>query len=510
MSLASVFCLRGDAAPQVTRLRATLDEPLAMLRLAIPIMLIALVNMGMSVTDTIMVSAMFGPEALAAVAVGSDFYSILFYLGAGTIGGLVPFYAAAVARSDLSERVRLERIGKIIVLLLAALLVPVVWTAPDWLGLLGLERTLLDAGRGYTRAMALTMIPMLGVMLYRTILTAAERPKVFLCVTAAMLPLNAAGNVVLMKGIGPVPAFGPMGAGLSTLIVAMASLATLVMIARWSRPRTDGAKGSIGWRNLAPILRVGLPIGIATVAELGIFLGATLYAATLGSADVAAHTLTLRMAGVAYAIPAALLQAAMIRMARAEAQADPERSRQVICSALGLTCASGTLLFLVLAATAMPLSHAFFGQTPAGLAAASLSAGLLLLLGAMEFVANPGSGAAGILRGRKDTRAPMSYTLAGYWLIGAPLGLWLSEAWQLGITGVWAGLAVGTAVTSCLMLARVSGLRASVVDRWTDAPRVSSCGANDSSFLSHPGPAAHGVRSDHPAHGNPQMFDPGL
>jgi hypothetical protein len=61
-------------------------------------MLIALVNMGMSVTDTLMVSAAFGAEALAAVAVGSDFYSILFYLGAGTIGGLAPFYAAAVAR----------------------------------------------------------------------------------------------------------------------------------------------------------------------------------------------------------------------------------------------------------------------------------------------------------------------------------------------------------------------------------------------------------------------------
>jgi hypothetical protein len=73
-----------------SRFRTALDEPFAMLRLAVPIMLIALVNMGMSVTDTIMVSAMSGPEALAAVAVGSDFYSILFYLGAGTIGGLVP------------------------------------------------------------------------------------------------------------------------------------------------------------------------------------------------------------------------------------------------------------------------------------------------------------------------------------------------------------------------------------------------------------------------------------
>ncbi len=437
------------------RLHSAFDEPIAMLRLAVPIMLIALVNMGMSITDTIMVSASFGADALAAVAVGSDFYSILFYLGAGTLGGLVPFYTAAVTRADQSERERLERIGQVIVLLLAVVLVPIIWTASDWLALLGLDQGLLETGRGYTRTMALTLIPMLGVMLYRTILTAAERPKVFLIVTAAMLPLNAIGNQVLMHGSGPIPAFGPTGAGLSTLIVAITSLVTLVTVARRSAPRTRTRGNSIGWNDLAPVLRVGLPIGIATVAELGIFLGATLYAATLGPADVAAHTLTLRMAGVAYAVPAALLQAAMVRMARANALADPDLCRRVTRSAIWLAAASGTVLCLGLTASAAPLSETFFDRSAAGIAAASLSVGLLVLLGVMEFIANPGIGAAGLLRGRKDTRVPMLCTLAGYWLVGAPLGMWLSEAWNLGITGVWVGLTAGTTVTSVLMLARL-------------------------------------------------------
>ncbi len=436
------------------RLPTRSEEPLAMLRLAVPIMLIALVNMGMSVTDTVMVGASFGAEALAAVAVGSDFYSILFYLGAGTIGGLVPFYAAAVSRADDCERARLMRVGQIVVLLLSALFVPIVWTAPDWLAGLGLDPGLLDTGRGYTRMMALTLVPMLGVMLYRAILTAAERPKVFLYVTFAMLPLNAVGNLVLMHGLGPVPALGPTGAGLSTLVVAITSLVSLVVIASRLAPRKHEKAWSIGWRDVFTILRVGLPIGIATVAELGIFLGATLYAATLGPADVAAHTLTLRVAGVAYAVPAAILQAAMVRMALAEADAD--RSRQVMRSALWLGTATGAILCLGLFAGAAPLSEAFFDQGAPGVAAASLSVGLLCLLGLMELVANPGTGDAGLLRGRKDTHAPMLYTLAGYWLIGAPLGLWLCEAWNLGIMGIWSGLTVGTVVTSVLMLTRLA------------------------------------------------------
>lgn len=441
-----------------TRTLSILDECRALLRLAVPIMLIALVNMGMSVTDTVMVSSAFGAEALAAVAVGSDFYSILFYLAAGTLGGLSPFYTAAVVKADPKARARLERTGQTIVLLFAAILVPVVWTAPGWLDRLGLEPDLLAEGRGYTRAMALTLVPMLGVILYRTLLTAAERPKVFLKVTAAMLPFNALGNHVFMHGFGPFPAFGPTGAGLSSLIVASVSLAILVLVMRRAVPVSSvpGPATAIGWSDLRPVLLVGLPIGIATVTELGIFLGATLYAATLGAADVAAHTLTLRVAGVAYAIPAALAQAAMVRMARSIAIGDQTSRRSVTSGALGLSLAAGIGIAFGLVAVSTPLATTFFSPTPAGLAAAGMAAGLLLLLGAMEFIVNPGAVAGSLLRGRKDTRMPMIFTLSGYWAVGAPLGVYLCEIRDLGVTGIWIGLAAGATATTMLMLGRLA------------------------------------------------------
>src|SRR5690606_9947544 len=166
-----------------------LEEALALLRLVAPIALISLVNMGMSVTDTIMVSALFGTEALAAIAVGSDPYSIVFYLCAGSLAGIAPFYTTAVAQANALERARIERIGWMTVGLLAVSAVPLIWLAPGWLEEFGIQQTLLTDGQGYTRAMALTLVPMLAVILYRTVLTAAEKPKVFLKVTLAMLPL---------------------------------------------------------------------------------------------------------------------------------------------------------------------------------------------------------------------------------------------------------------------------------------------------------------------------------
>jgi MATE family multidrug resistance protein len=306
-----------------------LQEGRALLHLGAPIALIALVNMGMSVADAVMVSVLFGTDAFAAVAVGSDLYSIVFYLCAGTLGGIAPFYTAAVTRADNAGRRRLERIGWMTVGLLAMLTVPVVWLAPIWLEALGLQPSLLQQGQGYTRAMALTLIPMLGVMLYRTILTAAEKPKVFLKVTLAMLPLNAVGNYLFMTGAGPIPALGPTGAGVSSLLVAVASLAAIAGVHRAGSERNTPSRIGPGldWRGMVAVLRIGIPIGIATVTEVGVYLAATLYAATLGAAAVAAHTLTLRTAGIAYAVPAALLQASMVRMARSFAMSASWRAR---------------------------------------------------------------------------------------------------------------------------------------------------------------------------------------
>ncbi len=343
---------------------ARFSESRSLIRLAAPIAAIALVSMGMSVTDAAMVARMFGADALAAVAVGSDLYSILYYFGVGIISGLAPFYTAAVVRADAIAQLRLQRIGWVSVVLVAALLMPIVWSAPDWLRPMGIEPALLAQGRGYTQAMAVTLLPMLGVVLYRTMLTAAERPRVFLCVTLAMLPLNAAFNYVLMKGAGPIPGLGVTGAGVSSLLVATAILGVLAIIGRIKT--TTSSPIRFNWSELFAVMRVGLPIGITAVAEVGVYLGATIYAATLGATDAAAHVLVLRVAGVAYAIPMALLQASMVRMARAETLADPALQSAVIRSSILLGLGSGLLVFAGLAAVANPLSTAFLGYPSGG------------------------------------------------------------------------------------------------------------------------------------------------
>ena len=106
----------------------------------------------------------------------------------------------------------------------------------------------------------------------------------------------------------------------------------------------------------------------------------------------------------------------------------------------------------MLAAGARPLADRFFDAGAVGVAASGLAASLLLLLGLMEFVGVPSAVAAGLLRGRKVTRAPMLFALIGHWGIGAPIGLYLCETMERGIVGLWIGLTVGTLFTAVLTL----------------------------------------------------------
>lgn len=424
--------------------RAPSQNAARILATAAPVAAMALVNMCMSVTDTLMAGAL-GAEALAAAGVGSDLYSIAFYLAIGVVGGLAPLYAAAHADANRSRLNRLRASGWGVAALVGLPMACVVWTAPAWLGPLGIEASLLDHGQGYTRAMGLTMLPMLAAGVLRTRLVALEQAGALFRVTLAAVPLNAVLNALLMFGVAGWPGLGLTGAGISSFLVASF---TFVVFARLAvRCGDAGAAEPPDRLAMAEILRLGLPIGVATLSEVGVFLGATLFVATLSVADAAAHVLAIRVSGVTFAVSIGLLQAATIRMARAE----PDRGHQraIAQTALGLSAAAGLALACGIALAAWPLSHTL-AQGGAGTEAAGIAAILLLLVAGAELLGPAGAAATGILRGVRMTRAPMAFSLLGNWAVAAPMGVFLATSAELGAVGVWIGLAVGSATASCL------------------------------------------------------------
>lgn len=437
--MTEILQLHPDDGRRVSRRIPRLDgaEAAAILRLASPIAMVALVNMAMSVTDTVMVAS-FGTGPLAAVAVASDFYSIVFYFAASILGGLAPAYAAASAANDALRLRRLRSAGWIIAGAAALIAVPAVWASPAWLVWVGIAPELLAPGAGYARAMALTLLPMLAVAVLRLRLTAIEQPGQMLRVTLIALPLNAVLNHLAMHGVGTWQGLGVTGAGVASLVLGC--FIALCLLRACVRAGDAGC-ARVAWAEVAATARVGLPIGVATVAEVGVFLGATLYVATLSAEDVAAHALALRMAGITYAASLGLLQATMTRVARAERSG----AARVFATSLGLSLVAGAALFAALMVAARPVAVALLGD---GREAAALAVSLIMLLALAELFGPLAAAAGGLLRGLRDTRPAMICALAGNWGVAAPLGIWLSGPFGLGAAGVWTGLAAGSIAAS--------------------------------------------------------------
>ena len=63
--------------------------------------------------------------------------------------------------------------------------------------------------------------------------------------------------------------------------------------------------------------------------------------------------------------------------------------------------------------------------------------------------------ASGILRGAGHTRTPMVVHLIGFWILGLPLGAWLTLALEVGPTGPWWGLVAGLGIGATVLVWQV-------------------------------------------------------
>ena len=81
----------------------------------------------------------------------------------------------------------------------------------------------------------------------------------------------------------------------------------------------------IEWSVMAEIARVGSPIAVTEIAEMGMFFATTLMMGLLGVDALAAHAVTAQCYGVVFMIPVGLAQAAAVRVGRATGARDGVR-----------------------------------------------------------------------------------------------------------------------------------------------------------------------------------------
>ena len=436
------------------------EEARAMLALAWPLVAANLLQMAVYAIDVMFV-ARLGESALAASSLGIAIYGLIQWTLTGFVGACAPLIAAEIGRRRHAVREvrRSLRMALWLGVLASLLGMAICWNGERILLLTGQGADVSARAGGFLRILMWALVPAIMAATLRILVATLGSPRIATVITAMALLTNALGNWLLVFGHWGFPALGLNGSAISsvitTLLMLAAYLAVILKMRKFRRYRLLGRWWRADWSRFADLVRLGLPIALTVLAEGGLFNSAALLIGQFGETALAAHTLALQIAALAFQVPFGIAQAATIRVGLAYGARDP--AWIALAGRVALLCGIG---FMALTALAMWIAPRLFlslyvdpGE-PANAALVALAVQYLAVAAAFQLFDGAQTVAAGALRGLQDTRTPMLMAVGGYWLAGFVAAVWLGLWTPLAGLGVWLGLAIGLVVVSALLLWR--------------------------------------------------------
>jgi multidrug resistance protein, MATE family len=439
-------------------------EVRACVALCVPLVVTNAIEMALNLTNAAMIGRI-APEALGASTLALAFYNVCLMFGIGLAAAVSPLVARARGAAVTDPRETVRRLvqgglwnGVVVVVPVWMLL----WQAEAVFRLTGQDAALARAATGYLHAMQWSLLPALVYLTLRSLLAALEHPRWTVIVGAAAVPLNAALNWLLIGGHAGLPALGLVGSGIATTLsntFMAGTLLGIVVFDRRFRPyRILAGLARPPLEACRSLWRLGMPIGIGIVLEVGMFTAATALVGHYDPGALAAHAVALQIASFTFMVPLGIAQAATVRVGRAAGggrRQDVDRAGAV---ALMLGTGAMVVSAVVLLSVPRPLIGLFIDVGAPGTATVAASAVVLLGIAGLFQIADGAQVVlAGMLRGLADTRGPMVIALLGYWGVGLPLAVALAV--RSAAPGVWVGLTAGLFAVAGLLWVRWTRLR---------------------------------------------------
>lgn len=427
----------------------------ATLRLGLPLVAAHLGQQAITVTDTIMLGWL-GAEDLAAGVLGTSLFFVAFIACSGFGYAVMPLAAAAEGRGDARAVRRSVRMGLWLITGIVTLFMPVLWFTEAVLLAAGQEPALASLAQDYVRIAQWALYPAVWLVVFRSYFSALERTGIVMVAMFGGVLLNAALNWMFIFGNWGAPALGIRGAAVATLGTAFIVVVPLVIAAVWmplSRKYAIFVRiWKPDWAAIAEVLRLGAPISGTLLAEVGLFVMASLMLGWLGTVALAAHGIALQVISVVFMIPLGLSSAATARVGRAVGRGDDLGLTRAAITVMAMSLTVTGAAALVLWVIPEPLISLFLDdEEPAAAEILAAGAGLLAVAAVFQIVDALQVISSSLLRGLKDTRRPMWIAVLSYWGLGVPSAYILGFVLDFGGQGVWGGLAIGLTAAAVLL-----------------------------------------------------------
>jgi len=348
---------------------------------------------------------------------------------------VMPMAATAEGEGDVRQVRRVVRMGLWIAFFYCAALMPVLWHFEAILLAIGQKPDIARLAQDYMRIDQFALFPAIMIMVLKSFLSALERPGWILWGTILGAITNAVGNYVFIFGNWGSPELGVQGAAIASLLT---SLVTFFVLVIYSQVQPVLARYAIfiriwrpDWAALLEVFRLGWPISLTMLAEVGLFSASAVMMGWLGTVELATHGIAIQIASIAFMIYLGLSNVATIRCGRALGRGDVAGIWRAAMAVTVLQLAVAMVMMLAFLTVPDLLIGMFLDRSePKADAIIAFGRGLLVAAAAFQVVDGLQVVALSALRGIKDTTVPMLCAGFSYWVVGLPAAYWL--AFQAG------------------------------------------------------------------------------
>ncbi len=429
--------------------------PRAVWKLAWPTMLQNMIGGLQGIIDHVMVGHFVGYTGNAAVGVAWQIFLVVVVFVTSVFTGMGVLVARFAGAGDTEKVNRTVNQAFLTSMALSlGVMAPLGYLLSPWLlDLVNATPAVRDEALPYLRIMFLFSFGMMTFFMMSGALRAAGDARTPLRLGVALTVLNIVLNVILIRGLGPIPRLGTAGAALGTVLAG--GIVAVVTIVGLFRDRWVVAfHRGMGWRPdtaiIRSLFRFGLPTGVQGVA---MNVAGVMLIRFIGSLEMSAE------AQAAYAVgyielfslitwtSVGLMGATAAVAGQNLGAGHPDRAARAprAAAALGLAVAAGIgLVFL----TVPRLLLGAFGMVDP--VVVGIGTRLLAFLSVSGLFVTVALSYTGALQGTGDTRSPLYISLVSQILV--PLGLCATLETLRGLqpTDIWLAIVLGHA-TRCVL-----------------------------------------------------------
>ena len=430
------------------------SEARTVLKLAGPLIINNLSIAGMQFADAVM-SGRLGARELAAVAVGGSVWFLGFTMCLGLMMSISPIAARHFGAGNPALIGRYTRQGLWLSAALGLSFIALMHAFADpLLTFVGVSEEFRDLTVGYAEAIVFGAPAICAFLAFRFTTEGIGETKPIMYTSLFALVSNVFLNWVFMFGHLGAPALGAVGCGVASAItmwLIMIMLGAYLFVHPRYKPLEIFVRvAPLRMPVLREIVSLGMPISVTITAEAGLFSAVSILVGTRGPEITAAHQIALNFAATMFMVPLALSSATTVRVGQALGAGYPGAARfagftGILMAGVFMFCSAMFLLVF---------RDAVVGLYTQDASVQAIAISMLLMAAVFQVADGVQIGAAGALRGFKDTTVPMVINMFSYWVLAFPLSYLAAVTFRSPPSYIWGGFVIGLTVAAVLLTVR--------------------------------------------------------